>query len=86
MNDLLFVFIGAFIGMCAQSLVSAHKLKQTVRARKGTEVFVQTTKGERKFTLALDLLETDTYAILQTSQDDSSAPVTFAVKAEKVKV
>ncbi len=86
MIETVFAVAGCFFGFAFHAVLTAHKFKVNLIARKGTEVSVVTTKGERKFKLALDLATTDTYAILQTEQSDSGAAVTFAVKAEKVKV
>lgn len=85
MIDFIFASVGFMFGFVSSALLNAHKFKGTVLGRKGQEVTVVTTKGERTFVLALDLTDRDTYAILQTNTEDTH-PVTFAMKAEQVKL
>lgn len=86
MNELLVFATGIITGFSACSILSAHKLYRTILAKQGHEVVVQTSKGERNFTLATDLRDVDEYAILWMKPSDSAAPVTFAVKASRVRL
>lgn len=84
MNELISAFSGAFLGFAAHAIVSAHKSKRVILGKRGDAVTVVTSKGERQFTLATDLNQSDEYAVLWTNPSDTSAPVTFAVKASQV--
>lgn len=73
------------VGFVAAALLIAHKSKGTIIGKQGQEVTVKTSKGDRKFILAIDLSDRDSYAILQTNADESNT-VTFAMKANQVKM